>query len=53
MFISILGAQITLFMETSRHEWVSLKVVVWIYYTFDNNFEIENDFANYLKESCW
>ena len=31
---------------------VSSEVVVWIYDTFGNNFEIENGFTNYLKESC-
>ena len=27
-------------------------IVVWIYDTFDDDFEIQNDFTNYLKESC-
>ena len=26
---------------------------VWIYNTYDSNFGIENDFTNYLKETCW
>ena len=26
--------------------------VVWIYNTFDNNFEIQNGFTKYLKGSC-
>ena len=30
-----------------------LDVGVWIYNTYDNNFAIENDLANYSKESCW
>ena len=25
---------------------------VWNYTTFHNNFEIENDFTNFLNESC-
>ena len=32
---------------------VHSEIVVWIYDTFDNNFEIKNDFTKYLKESCW
>ena len=28
-------------------------IVVWIYYTFENNFGIDNDFTKYLRESCW
>ena len=28
------------------------EIVVWIYDTFDDNFEIENSFTKYLKESC-
>ena len=31
----------------------SSRIVVWILHTFDNNFGIENDFAEYLMESCW
>ena len=30
-----------------------LEIVVCISDTFDNNFEIENDFNKYLKESGW
>ena len=29
-----------------------MKIDGWIYYTFDNNFEIENGFTKYLKKSC-
>ena len=25
----------------------------WVYDSFDNNFEIENYFQKYLKESCY
>ena len=28
---------------------VSWEIVIWIYVTFDNNFETQNDFAKYLK----
>ena len=31
----------------------SLRIVVWIFYTFDNIFGIENEFTKYLKKSCW
>ena len=27
-------------------------IVVWIYNTFDRNFEIKNDFTKYMMESC-
>ena len=30
-----------------------LEIVIWNNKLFYNNFEMENDFANYLKESCW
>ena len=30
---------------------VTHEIVVCIFFTFDNNFEIENDFTKYLKES--
>ena len=29
-----------------------VKIVVWIYGNFDNNFGIKKDCTNYLKESC-
>ena len=29
------------------------QIAVCIYDTIDDNFEIENDFAKYLKEICW
>ena len=29
-----------------------MEIDVCIYDTFDNGFEIENDFTKYLKESC-
>ena len=32
---------------------IPTEIVIWIYDTFDNNLEIENDFTKYLKESCW
>ena len=32
---------------------VPLATVVLICDTFDNNFGFKNDFAKYLKESCW
>ena len=28
------------------------EIVVWIYDTFENNFEIDKGFTKYLKESC-
>ena len=28
------------------------EIVVWIFDTFDNNFEIKDDFTRYFKESC-
>ena len=31
---------------------VTLEIVVWIFDTFDNNFENENNCTKYLKESC-
>ena len=31
----------------------SLEFAVGYYDTFENNFEIQNDFTKYLKESCW
>ena len=37
------------------HQYLSVppEIVVWIEYTFDDNSWKENDFAKYLKESCW
>ena len=37
-----------------NHIWVRVppEIVVWIYDTYDNNFEIVNDFTKYLLESC-
>ena len=32
---------------------VPQEIVVWIFDTFDNNFEIKKKFTIYLKESCW
>ena len=31
----------------------SSKIDVCIYHSFDNNFGIDDDFTEYLKESCW
>ena len=31
---------------------VTLRIVVWIYISFDNNLGIKNSFTKYLKESC-
>ena len=30
-----------------------MEIVVWIYDTFDDNFEIENDLEKYMKEYSW
>ena len=32
---------------------VTHKIVIWTFDTLDNNLEIKNHFAKYLKESCW
>ena len=31
---------------------VPLEIFIWIYDTFDNNFEIKNKSTNYFKGSC-
>ena len=35
------------------HPLIMHIIVVWIGNIFDNNFEIENNFTKYLKDSCW
>ena len=43
------------FLGNCECEWVkrvSPVIVACIYETYDYNFRIENDFTNYLKESC-
>ena len=38
---------------THSHLKDLMKIVVWIYGSFDNNFGLKKDFTKYLKESCW
>ena len=47
---SILSSFISL---THSHLKGLMKIVVWIYGNFDNNFGIKKYFTKYLKESCW
>ena len=41
------------FIHPLKLKWVDVKIVIWIYDTFDNNFGIDNDFGKYLKGYCW
>ena len=38
---------------THQYFRVHLEIVVWIYDTFGNNFEIKIAFTRYFNDSCW
>ena len=40
-------------MQLGSLDKILISSPVCIYYSFDINFGIDNDFTEYLKDSCW